>query len=194
MSDFINIAEARQNLKGSITGIIIKETDLKAGTSNGKDWTKKTFTIQDESDTIDITTWGEDTNKFKVGLVYQIVSPWWKMYEGKAQLSLGKYAQVTLIGSDKQTNITKTAPKTTTLAQKSITDPKQTATLSHIAKDLHDEAWAFAVFEATKVYPVENVQIPDSSKVRDLNLKDRMILAQVFYKKNMDYIIHRGTK
>ena len=47
---------------------------------------------------------------------------------------------------------------------------------------LHTEIWNFAVAEATKVYPDEAGRTA------------RMILAQVFYKKCMDYTIHGGDK
>ena len=47
---------------------------------------------------------------------------------------------------------------------------------------LHTEIWNFALSEATKVYPDEAGRTA------------RMILAQVFYKKSFDCVIHSGDR
>jgi len=46
--------------------------------------------------------------------------------------------------------------------------------------DIHRDIWGFAIQEATKVYPDND------------GYKSRLILAQVYYKKLMDYMIHHG--
>lgn len=206
-TDFIPIAEAKETCKGSIQAIVVKEGDLKAGTTNGKDWTKRVFTLEDSSGNIELTCWNENISKFKVGYTYQIVNPWWKMYQGQPQLDLGNYAEVTVVESDK-------APTEATQEHEPPTPSPKHESPIPIPKDdshfgfavptsikgqvlgmrAHDHCWAVAIEEAKKVYNVENVQIPDSNKVRDLNLKDRMILAQVYYKKLMDFEIHGAKK
>ena len=60
--------------------------------------------------------------------------------------------------------------------------------------ELHDAVWAFAMVEATKVYPLKMKGGTDDIPLVDINFTPRMILAQVFYKKNMDYAIHKGIK
>lgn len=59
-------------------------------------------------------------------------------------------------------------------------------------KEVHEEVWAYAVMQAEKVHPVEMKGGTDGYPRVDVNFKSRMILAQVFYKKNMDYKIHVG--
>ena len=198
-TDFITITEAKAALKGSIKAIVINESDLKAGTTNGKDWTKRSFTIEDSSGRIEMTTWNEDVKKFKVGYTYEIVNPWWKEYEGKPQLDLGKYAQVTMVRSDKApTEATQPqeheSPTPSSKHEAPVQSPTSSIKGQVAGMKAHDNCWAVAIEEAKKVYPVENIRIPDSDKIRDLNLKDRMILAQVYYKKLMDFEIHGGKK
>lgn len=61
-------------------------------------------------------------------------------------------------------------------------------------KDVHDKVWAFAIEEAKKVYPVVMRQVPGDENVhKDINMRERMIVAEVFYKKLMDWHIHRTT-
>ncbi len=189
-TEFIPIKDATATLKGSIKAIVTKESDLKAGTTNGKDWTKRSFTLEDSSGSIEITTWNDDTKKFKVGYSYEIINPWWKEYEGKPQLDLGKYAQVTVVGSEN------TPTEATQPQEYTSPTPSPTSSIKGQVAGMkaHDNCWAVAIEEAKKVYPVENIQIPDSDKIRDLYLKDRMILAQVYYKKLMDFEIHGAKK
>lgn len=61
---------------------------------------------------------------------------------------------------------------------------------------IHNQCWRFALREAEKVWPVNNKggNLAGAEMKVDTNLINRMILAQVFYKKNMDYMIHRGGK
>ena len=197
-TEFIPIKDATAALKGSIKAIVIKESDLKAGTTNNKDWTKRTFTLEDPSGSIEITTWNEDIKKFKVGYTYEIINPWWKEYEGKPQLDLGKYAQVSVVGSENtptETTQEYVSPTPAPEHESPVPTPETSSIKGQVAgMKAHDNCWAVAIEEAKKVYLVENIQIPDSDKIRDLNLKDRMILAQVYYKKLMDFEIHGGKK
>ena len=173
-TEFISIQEATAALKGSIKAIVTNESDLKSGTTNGKDWTKRSFTLEDPSGSIEMTTWNEDIKKFKVGYTYEIINPWWKEYEGKPQLDLGKYAQVSVVGSEN-------APA----------EQSQPSSEEHVPPSIkgavsgfssHENCWAVAVEQAKLTYPSEN------------NMTSRMILAQVFYKKLMDFEIHGAKK
>lgn len=111
---FLKITEAKSANKGSFIGTVIKQGDLKSGTTkDGKDWTKKVFTLEDDSDSIEITTWDEEIKLFKVGNKYEITNPWWKMYEGKLNLNVGQHCQVKLIGTcASQSTIEASAPTT----------------------------------------------------------------------------------
>jgi len=118
--DFVNIAAAKEALKGSFKGIIVKAGDLKSGTKDGKDWTKKNFIIQDETGQADLVTWGDEVSQFKVGYTYEIVNPWWKTYENKITVQVGNYGTAKVIGSEKSIPDTPPPPKEQTV----ISPPK----------------------------------------------------------------------
>ena len=103
-NDFITIKEAKETYKGSFIGTVIKVGEPKSGTTNGRPWTMKVFTVQDKTDSIDITCFGDEVNLFKIGNKYEII-PWWKpKYEGNPNLGIGKYGSVNLIGTDEINN------------------------------------------------------------------------------------------
>jgi len=182
MAEFITLADARQAMKGSFIGTVIKAGDLKSGTTNGKDWTKKNFTIEDVTGQVELTAWGDEINRVKVGCKYEFTNPWWKNYEGEVYLAFGKYATVKLVGTDEINNHPEAEA-----SQEPKPEPESTTESPKFPlkqKLVHDEIWAFAISEATKVYPL-------GTAGSDPNLTGRLILAQVFYKKNMDYYIHR---
>jgi hypothetical protein len=118
--EFIKIADAKNVLKGSFRGIIIKSGDLKSGTSNGKDWTKKIFTIQDDSGDADLVAWGDEIANFKVGYKYEITNPWWKTYEGKVSVSVGNYGNSKVIGAATEEETAPPSKEQTTLATSSV--------------------------------------------------------------------------
>jgi len=107
-TDFITIKECVAAKKGSFIGVIIKQSDLKSGTTNEKDWTKKTYTITDATGEIELTAWNEEIEMFKVGNKYEFTGLWWKEYEGKITLSVGKYANLKVIGTDEINNTNQT--------------------------------------------------------------------------------------
>ncbi len=101
MTDEIQpIKDCKEALKGSFKGIIIKAGDLKSGTKDGKDWSRKIFTIQDGSDTAELVTWGDEIKNFEVGRTYEITNPWWKNHEGKISVTVGNYGTAKVITSD----------------------------------------------------------------------------------------------
>jgi len=118
--DFIKIKEASEALKGSFKGVITKAGDLKSGTKNNKDWTKKVFTIGDDTGEADLVAWDSEIANFKVGYTYEIVNPWWKTYEGKVSVQVGKYGTAKVIGSDNTVPDTPPQPKEQTV----LTPPK----------------------------------------------------------------------
>ena len=102
MTNFVSIAEAQQAKKGNIVATVINIGELKAGSKDGKDWTRKDITLQDTSGTQVLTAWNDDIQKFELNKTYEITSPFWKEYEGKPQLSLGKYANLKQVEVDTQ--------------------------------------------------------------------------------------------
>ena len=117
---FIKIAEAKEVLKGSFIGTIIKAGDLKSGTKDGRDWTKKVFTVQDDSEEAELVAWGDEIKTFSVGHKYEFVNPWWKTYESKVSVTVGKYGTAKVVGS---ANTEATTPTDT--KQEQITPPNQ---------------------------------------------------------------------
>jgi len=117
-SEFLKIKDAKEALKGSFKGVIIKQGDLKAGTKNDKDWTKRVFTIGDDTAEADLVAWGDEISKFKVGYTYEIVNPWWKTYEGKVTVQVGNYGTAKVIGSENTIPETPPPPPAETLKEK----------------------------------------------------------------------------
>lgn len=100
MTEFVTIKEANESHKGNIRGVIIKTSDLKAGTGKNGDWTMKNFTMQDSTGEIVITCWDTDTGRLTEGQYYEIDTPWYKERKDKPgvfSVELGQYAKVTKI-------------------------------------------------------------------------------------------------
>jgi len=56
LTDFTSIVECTKNMKGAFVGTVMAQSDLSSGTDkNGKDWTKKNFTIEDTTGRISLT-------------------------------------------------------------------------------------------------------------------------------------------
>ena len=124
-TDFTKIEDAKKALKGSFKATVIKVGDLKSGTKNGKDWTKKVFTLEDDTDNVELVAWDDEISNFKLGYLYEIVNPWWKVYENKTSVQVGKYGTATVIGSDKTIPDTPPMPKEqSTLTESKPPEPK----------------------------------------------------------------------
>lgn len=87
-------------MNGAFIGTVIAQSDLASGTRDGKDWTKKNYTIEDSGDRVTLTAWGENIGKVKVGCKYEFIGFWWKTYQEKIFLDFGNYGEVNLIGTD----------------------------------------------------------------------------------------------
>ena len=103
MEEIVSINDGRHAMKGSIQGCIIQVGELKSGTKpDGGDWTRKEFLIEDKSGSVKLTAWGEDVQKFKIGTVYEIVNPQWKLYKDEAHISPSKFGSIKEIGPREQ--------------------------------------------------------------------------------------------
>jgi len=114
-TDFISIKQIIETRKGGFIAVCIKESDLSAGTSQNGDWTKKVFTLQDETADIDITVWNDDIKIFKIGGKYELIGVYWKEYNQNWTANFGKYSSAKLIGTSvavgtEQTTMPKTDP------------------------------------------------------------------------------------
>lgn len=134
-TNFISIKEAVEEGKGNFKGVVIKVSDLKSGTNQNGDWTMKTFTVQDASGEIDIAAFNDDIKLMEHGGMYEFSNLWWKEYQGKTSVQIGKYGIVKKIGEEPQP-----APKEgqTTIPEESPDDiPK----LPHIPETLKEFAF-----------------------------------------------------
>jgi len=116
MTDFVSIDEAQRlftmdgKKNSSICVIVTNIGDLKSGTSAKGDWTKKNITLKDDSGAQVLTAWNDDIKKFELNNTYEIESPYWTIYEGKTQLSLGQYATVTVAAEPVSESTTPSVP------------------------------------------------------------------------------------
>lgn len=137
--DFIKIADAKAALKGSFKATVIKVGDLKSGTKNEKDWTKKVFTLEDDTDNVELVAWDDEISTFKLGYLYEIVNPWWKVYEGKTSVQVGKYGTAKVIGSDKTIPDTPPMPKEQSTLTESTEKPAEPKRLDAITAQKVEE-------------------------------------------------------
>jgi len=84
----------KEHLK-NVTGIVVKESDLKAGTNDKGDWTMKIFTLEDPTGQLELACFGNtQISKLEKGFTYEIENIWWREKEEKWSASLGDYAKV----------------------------------------------------------------------------------------------------
>lgn len=180
-TNFITIKEAKAAKKGSFIGVVIKQGDLKSGTTNDKDWTKKTFTIEDTSDNVILTAWGdEEISRFKVGNKYEFTSFCWKEYEGKTTLSVGNYGNLKLIGTDEIQR-----------ENKQTTMPENTETRGEIngvpLPEFSNERWvrqqALVLLQIEEV--VTKVMLIHKPKLSEINHQKVGMFVKEIYKAHM---------
>lgn len=116
----------------SICATVIKIGDLKSGTSSKSDWTKKDITLKDDSGEQVLTAWNNDIKKFELNITYKIENPYWTIYDGKPQLSLGQYATVTIAVKPSDT-------VTTFPTQRNTTSPDSDEYLRKRQAEMHEK-------------------------------------------------------
>ncbi len=98
-TEFQTLKECIEAKKGAFIGVVIKESDLSAGTSQNGDWTKKTFTLQDATADVEILVWNDDIKQFKIGNKYEMIGVYWKKYNENWNANYSKYSSAKLIGT-----------------------------------------------------------------------------------------------
>jgi replication factor A1 len=53
-------------------------------------------TLQDDTGTITLTLWGDDTTRYSVGQKIHIADGWVKDFRGKLQISMGRSGKITI--------------------------------------------------------------------------------------------------
>jgi replication factor A1 len=85
-------ANSNATIDATITAIsAVRHVETSRGSSDVAD-----ATLQDESGTITLTLWGEDTKKYTVGQKIRITDGWVKDYRGKLQISMGRSGRISL--------------------------------------------------------------------------------------------------
>lgn len=101
MTEFLFIADARQDMKGSIVATVTNIGDLKSGTNSKGDWTMKIITLADGSGKEDMAVFNEEIKLFKLNCKYEIENPWWKVNaKNELAFALGQYAKVKMVSDD----------------------------------------------------------------------------------------------
>ena len=85
-------ANSNANIDATITAISpVRDVTTSRGPSQVAD-----ATLQDDSGTITLTLWGDDTKRFKIGQKVKITDGWVKDFRGKLQVSLGRSGKITV--------------------------------------------------------------------------------------------------
>lgn len=86
-------ANSNANIEATITAISpVRDVTTSRGPSQVAD-----ATLQDESGTITLTLWGEETKKYSVGQKVKVTDGWVKDFRGKLQVSMGRSGRVTIV-------------------------------------------------------------------------------------------------
>lgn len=94
MSELKSISDCIEAKKGSFIGVVISAGDLKSGTKDDKDWSRKSFIIEDNTARITAVMWNNDVNALKLGQKYEFTNWWFKEHEGQIQITKGNYGKL----------------------------------------------------------------------------------------------------
>ncbi|MGI0053898.1 MAG: SOSS complex subunit B family protein [Thermoplasmata archaeon] len=84
---------ASANLEATITAVSpVRDVVTARGPSQVAD-----ATLQDESGTITLTLWGEETKRYSVGQKIRITDGWVKDFRGKLQVSAGRSGRIEIL-------------------------------------------------------------------------------------------------
>jgi replication factor A1 len=91
------IASLRANSNATIDATItaisaVRDVTTSRGSSQVAD-----ATLQDDTGTITLTLWGEDTKKYAVGQKVHIADGWVKDFRGKLQISMGRSGTIKIV-------------------------------------------------------------------------------------------------
>ncbi|HEY6238924.1 MAG TPA: OB-fold nucleic acid binding domain-containing protein [Thermoplasmata archaeon] len=86
-------ANSNATIDATITAIsAVRDVTTSRGASQVAD-----ATLQDETGTITLTLWGEDTKKYTVGQKVRITDGWVKDFRGKLQVSMGRSGTIKIV-------------------------------------------------------------------------------------------------
>ncbi len=86
-------ADQNATIEATITAIsAVRDVTTSRGASQVAD-----ATLQDETGTITLTLWGEDTKRYTVGQKLKITDGWVRDFRGKLQISQGRSGKITVL-------------------------------------------------------------------------------------------------
>ncbi len=90
------IGTLRANSNATIDATIIAISPVRDVTTARGPSQVADATLQDETGTILLTLWGDDTKRFSVGQKIRITDGWVKDFRGKLQISVGRTGTITI--------------------------------------------------------------------------------------------------
>ncbi len=90
------IASLRANQNATIDATITAISEVRDVTTSRGPSQVADATLQDETGTITLTLWGDDTKKYSVGQKVRITDGWVKDFRGKLQVSMGRSGTISI--------------------------------------------------------------------------------------------------
>ena len=90
------IATLRSNMNATIDATITAISPVRDVTTSRGPSQVADATIEDETGSITLTLWGDDTKRFSVGQKIRITDGWVKDFRGKLQISMGRSGKITI--------------------------------------------------------------------------------------------------
>lgn len=90
------IATLRANANATIDATIIAISPIRDVTTVRGPSRVADATLQDDTGTITLTLWGEDTTRYSIGQKIRITDGWVKDYRGKLQISMGRSGKISI--------------------------------------------------------------------------------------------------
>jgi ssDNA-binding replication factor A large subunit len=91
-----SISSLRANANATIEATITAISEPRDVTTSRGPSQVADATLQDETGTITLTLWGEDTKKYSVGQKVKITDGWVKDFRGKLQVSMGRSGTISV--------------------------------------------------------------------------------------------------
>jgi len=90
------IATLKSNQNATIDATITAISEIRDVTTSRGASQVADATLQDETGTITLTLWGDDTKRFSVGQKARITDGWVKDFRGKLQVSMGRSGTISI--------------------------------------------------------------------------------------------------
>ncbi len=90
------IATLKSNQNATIDATITAISEIRDVTTSRGASQVADATLQDETGTITLTLWGDDTKRFSVGQKVRITDGWVKDFRGKLQVSMGRSGTISI--------------------------------------------------------------------------------------------------